>query len=347
MKISINDKIWINFVDVNFQSQIDSVASTLTFSSVFHSKNIEHLEAFKPLSFQSVKLYNDNNEVMFTGIMIGISFANTSSGTVVNCSCYSKTGVLNDCSIALDKFPLESFNRSLKDVIENYIKPFGLKFIIPEDSNISNLVNQKILKTSSEVGESFSDYFSRLAIQKNLLLSHDVNGNLTIVHLNKSNKVKGSFVTRDRDVAISSSINCQGMHSEVGVIKQHSKKEGGGITKSKINNPFISVYRPLVKKVNSNSETDLDTSNNAIIKREIQNIVVSVQAQGLRSNLNVGDFVEVMNMDVYIFNTCKMVIKSISLISNSSSSVTNLELVLPESLITTNTNNYVNIFKGK
>lgn len=328
MKIIVNDKNIIDFINVSVDSAVDQIANTFSFSSYFDSSNQTHKEVFKPMSYNKVKIFDSNDVLLLNGVMINFSFSSEPSASIVSVTGYSLTGILSDVSIPLSMFPLQSNNRSLKDVINRYIKPFGIKFIVPKE--LENVVNQKYTKTTSEVGEKLADYFIRLAIQKNLILTHDNNGNLTIVKLNDT--VKYRFVLEE-NVSMGYKIDTQGIHSEIGVIRQLNKKQGGGSIRETIKNPLITEYRPIVKKLSNSPDTNMGESKKAILAAEMDGIELTINKGDWIDTLRSGDTIEVLNPDCYLFDYTKFIIKSISGSSDSESSTMNLVCVLPEALI--------------
>lgn len=328
MKIIVNDKHIVDFISVSVNEAVDQIANTFSFSSFFDSQNETHLEIFKPYSYNKVKIYDSENNLMVNGVIINNSFSSSASVSAVNVSGYALTGVLSDVSIPLNMFPLQSDKRSLKEVIERYIKPFGIKFVVPAELN--EVVNSKFNKTTSEVGEKLADYFIRLAIQKNLILKNDVNGNLTILKLNDT--VKWRFVLEE-NIEMNYSIDTQNIHSEIGVIRQRTKKQGGGSLTETIKNPLITEYRPIVKKLSNSEDTNMNDTKKAILASEMDGIELTINKAEWIDTLRAGDTIEVLNPECFLFEYTKFIIKSISGSADSNSSVMSLSCVLPEALI--------------
>lgn len=328
MKIIVNDKYTVDFISVSVDTTVDELADTFSFTSFFDSSNEIHKEIFKPLSYNKVKIYDSVGSLMLNGVMINFAFGSNSETATVGVSGYALTGILGDVSIPLSMFPLQSNNRSLKEVIDRYIKPFGIKFVVPKELN--EVVNLKYTKTTSEVGEKLGDYFKRLAIQKNLILVNDLNGNLTIVKLNDI--VKYRF-TLEENLSMNYNVNTQGIHSEIGVIRQLNKKQGGGSLSETIKNPLISEYRPIVKKLSNSEDTNMNETKKAILASEMDGITLTINKGEWIDTLRSGDTIEVLNPDCYLFEYTKFIIKSISGSADLESSVMTLNCVLPEALI--------------
>lgn len=328
MKIVINDKHIVDFINVSVDESVDQMASTFSFSSYFDSSNETHKEIFKPYAYNKVKIYDSKGLLMVNGVIINNSYDSNANTSAVTLSGYSLSGVLSDVSIPLSMFPLQSDKRSLKEIIERYIKPYKIKFIVPSELNA--IVNSKFNKTTAEVGEKLADYFIRLAIQKNLILKNDADGNLTILKLN--NTVKWRFVLEE-NIQMNYSVNTQNIHSEIGVIRQRTKKQGGGSVTEIIKNPLITEYRPIVKKLSNSPDTDLNDTKKAILASEMDGIELKINKSEWIDTLRSGDTIEVLNPDCFLFEYTKFIIKSISGISDSSSSVMALTCVLPEALI--------------
>ena len=83
MKIVINDKHIVDFINVSVDESVDQIASTFSFTSFFDSSNEIHKEIFKPYSYNKVKIYDSDNVMMVNGVIINNSYDSNSSTSTV------------------------------------------------------------------------------------------------------------------------------------------------------------------------------------------------------------------------------------------------------------------------
>jgi prophage tail gpP-like protein len=139
MKLKINGNFFVFFNDVNIQRKFDSVASTFSFNARFNPDNPEHRDIFRPGQYQTIEIFDDNDILIFTGTVINTEFVSGPLPSLVKLSGYSLAGILEDCNIPVNAYPLESINRSLRDIVTRLLNIFGLGLVIQ---------NTQVLRTS-------------------------------------------------------------------------------------------------------------------------------------------------------------------------------------------------------
>ena len=132
MKIKINNKQFFFFNKFIIQRNLDSVASSFSFLANFNTENNDHKELFKPLSFQDIEIFDNEDKLLLTGTLVNFNFNSTSKPHLVKVSGYSKAGVLEDSNIPHSAYPLESINRSLEDISTRLLNIFGINLIIDD-----------------------------------------------------------------------------------------------------------------------------------------------------------------------------------------------------------------------
>jgi len=119
----------IQYNDLQMSLRYDSIASTFSFSVYYDPTNEKQKQLFRPLSFNSCKIYYkhaDNTiETLVTGMLVRHQFKTSEVKQWVVISGYSITGVLENSSIA--DFPIQFDNLSLKEIAEKVCKPFGFQ----------------------------------------------------------------------------------------------------------------------------------------------------------------------------------------------------------------------------
>lgn len=334
MKIKINGLYYLHFNDVVLASSLDSVASTFAFTAKYDPANAQHRELFKPLSFHKVEMFDDDDKLLFTGEIVNNGFKSSAVPELVTLSGYSFGGVLEDCTIPYGAYPLESLDRSLKEIAERLLKYFGLKLIIYD--NVKAECNQIYTKSVAELSGSVKDYLARLASQRNVVLSHDTTGNVILYRPDAKALPKG-FFTKENTLNMGFEIMGQGMHSTLTTIRQPSKKDAGvfaagnnGLTATDtITNPLVKKYRPHVDVLSSGSETDTSKGVRNTLASELKNIKLGFELNRWE-DIGIGDVVEVQNDECYINKRTRFMVESTSRAENTQAKTQVFTLVLPE-----------------
>ena len=348
MKIKLNGFYYLNFTDFSYDQSLDSVASSFSLACRFDNEN---RSLFKPLSFPKVEFFNDEEKLFFTGIIIDYNFKSNSETNLIQLSGYSIPGVLEDCNVPYSSYPLESNNMNLKEIIEKFIKPFNIKLIV--DSSAKNEALKNYAKTSAAPEDSLKDYFSKLAAQRNLILSHKENGDLFLFKADP--KATPVFLfNKENTIEMSLSVSGQNMHSEITLLRQpkpkktEKKKEPKpdaeeyedelGYTHKKdpstppkpkskkikekpqyfdtVKNPLVEIFRPTVKMLTEGEDFDTKNAAKNQLSDELKNIKVSIKIEGWK-DIFPGQIIEVQNEEIYFEERVKLIIENIKKSENS------------------------------
>lgn len=357
MKVKINGLFLDHFTALKISRSLDSIASTFSLAVRFNPENDTHKELFKPLQYLPIEIYSDSNELMFTGTILNHSFQSDNLFNLVQISGYSKCGILEDVTIPPSMYPLESNNKSLKEIADSLCGAYGIDviYLLDSDSDINGdfnknvgtkinaykepkkkrkqttnpEVNRTFKKTTASATDSVKSYISKLTSQRNILLSHNNSGDVVMFKPNVNSKPKYYF-SKDNTIKMSSSWNGQGMHSEINVVRQPSAENAGVSTADKIKNPLIGKYRPTTKVLSSGEDTDTSKAANNELSAELQNIKLTIELQGLFEDILPGDLINVHNHEIYSFAYSRWIVSSIDLTIDEKSTTTSLDLVLPE-----------------
>lgn len=330
MEVKIGKDFYTDFKELSFSSSLDSVGSTFSFQSYFNTDSLDHKKAFKPLSFHPVVIYNDKKEIILNGILLNTTADSQKNPGLVSCTGYSKCAIINDVNIPLNRYPLESRNLTLKQLAEKYVTDFGVKVVVSKGAEAK--ANEKIAKAVADPNDTIKGFLQEIAILKNIVLSHDNNGD--IVLLNIDNKTPAKFKFDDKNTSkMTLSVNGQNMHSEISSIKQPNKRKknkGSTLTDTLKNTLVQNYYKPKVKKVSAGEDSDVKTAVKGFYMDELENISISIELDSFNQDISVGDFIEVVNPEIFIFKPAKLLIKSTSVSENETSDFMALTCVLPE-----------------
>lgn len=327
MKLKINGKFYDFFTDITVNYSLDSVASVFSFKSRFDPDNADHRAVFKPLSYNKVEIFDNEDSLLLTGVIVNTALGSDSKRELQSLSGYSKAGILEDCTIPVSSYPLEKVNVSLRDLIQLVIADFDLSFTV--DQNVSSDMDILYPKTVAQPTETVKSYIAKLASQRNIIIGHNEKGNLRFFRPNQQSAPK-LFLTASNTLKMSLDVSGQSFHSEISVIRQPSKDNTSLTPVDTISNPLVKIRRSLVKVLSSGSETETKKASDNALAGELKNIGISVTLNRVEK-VYVGDLIEIQNPEIYLYNRTKLIIASISVKETQNSEEMILNLVLPES----------------
>ena len=155
----------------------------MKFNSIADSFSFSGQKDFLPdiLSYADCEILDENDQVIITGTIVNQNFELDSNPTLISVSGYSKPGVLEDCTIPISLYPLQSDNLSLKQIADKVLQPFGVKY--KYTANITTEFNKKFKKTNAEPSQQIKGYLNQLASQRGIILTHNAKGELLFTKL--------------------------------------------------------------------------------------------------------------------------------------------------------------------
>lgn len=355
MRIVIDKKNCEYFTSGTITLKLDSIASTFEFSTRFAAQDKEHQELFKPLQYKDVEIYNSSDSLIFTGTILNHRFRSNKGRELVIISGYSKCGILEDVTVPVSAYPLESTNSSLMDIAKRLCGLYGINVVISEQgkSITDSSVKVKKLKTPktrvksdfeslkaksklvfgrthASATESIKDYLSKLAGQKNIILSHNEKGEVLLFQPDLLQLPK-YFFTKGNTLTMSMDVNGQAMHSEINIIRQPSDENEGGSITDRVRNTLVAKYRPTTKILTSGEDGETKDAGKNELAGELKSICATVELQGLFDEIYPGEIVNVHNHYLYCYAYNRFMVDSITMKFDEKSDTTTLNLVPPES----------------
>jgi prophage tail gpP-like protein len=334
MILKINDRIRnrqvSNFNNVSVSLKFDASASTFSFSYYFNPQNPEHKELMCIGHYHECTVEFEN-ELLITGNVLSEGFSDEPQIQMVALSGYSKSGVIEDCQISPDHYPLQSDGLSLKDIANKLLRPFGITAVV--DSLVSSEMNEVFETTEAKETQSIKSYLSELAAQKNVILSNDNKGNLVFTKA-KTKQTPIAVFDQNNRKALSTklSFNGQGMHSHITVLKEADEGNAGEET---IRNPYVisSVFRPKVIKQSSGDDVDTSKAVRAALASELKNLKLTLTLDSWTIDgkiIRPNNLITVENENVYLYKRANWFIESVDLTGNNKQQTAVLNCVLPE-----------------
>lgn len=330
ISIKINNKSFTFFETYQIDLRFNAISSSFSFSALFEPDNQTHRSLFKPLSFNLIEIFESGNLIL-TGYVVNNTFSDSSKPEKTSFSGYSKTGLLEDCTIPQSIYPIQFENLSLIEIARKLCDPFGISVIV--DPIVQSEVDTVFASESAKETDTIKKYLASLCNQKNLVLSHNSRGNLLITRIKADVLPVQFFNSTSANTEMNLTTNGQGMFSESLVMKQ-----AGIITDNAgeelINNPFITRFRSSTTIQSSGTDNDTKFAAENILSKQLQNIKLTIQTDDIKfdnGNLLKPNMVITVQSDkLFLFKRTKFFIESVNLTGNKDSDTASLTCVIPE-----------------
>jgi len=259
---------------------------------------------------------------------------------------YSLAGVLEDCDIPPDFYPLEFDGLTLKEIAKKMIAPWPeIGLVI--DPLVADKMNEPFETTTAGAQQSPKAFLQELATQKNIIMSHDEKGRLVFTRARTGKKPILNFVDGGIPFTRMELVyNGQPMHSHITVLKD-ADPDGGNTGEVTLRNPFVPfVYRPKVIKQTSGKDTDTEDAARQALAAELKNVRLEIDTDRWLIDKMVvrpDNIITVKNPKTYLFNKSSWFIESVKFKGNQESTIATLSCVVPEVY---NANTPVYLWKG-
>ena len=326
------------FNEFSFNPSYDSVASTFGFSAYFNPNNPEHKEVFCVSHFHDVTIFDDDVQILH-GVIVNQIFEHSSTVSLLKCTGYSLPGVIENCEIPPSIYPLQSDGLSLTNIAQKLIKPFeknyGLKMFV--DPSVAEKMNKSFKSVTASPTQKIKDYLTSLASQKNIVMSHDIDGRLLFTEANTKQLPFWEIdLTKPTPNGFSYSMayNGENIHSHITVQKQ-SSIDGGNAGEFTIRNPYVigTVYRP--KVINQTSGDDIDSSLAARreLGNELRNINLTIKIDRWTIDgkmIMPNSIISIYAPQLYIYHKCNWFVESVNYTGDTDKKECEIHCVLPE-----------------
>lgn len=348
----------------------NSLTSTISFSALFNPFSQSDKETFLPGAFRFVQVEH-NGKVMFKGILTSIVFRRASTISLVECSGYSMTGALERVTAAKQSYPLEFSNLNLIQIIKKLIDPFGLKVIFADlvfsDENLFKDANTPYVNATLKEDEKIAPFLTKLASQKNIVLSHDMNGNIIMTRGNGKQTPIAHFSESMPNVEFSLKFDGQDLHDTINVQQQSGISGtagdntivnpyviGGGQINAPIlvlTNPysratFLPKARPITVMQTAGNENSTPLTARAVLGEELRATGVTIEMQGWDVNGTVitpNNVISIISPFLYLYQKTGLFVEAVTYEMDTKKTTCKIDAVVKEVY---NNIPVVNIFTG-
>lgn len=330
MILKVNGERFEFFDDFTLKVTYDSIASGFSIGLNFNPNNPKHREIMRVGAYPIATIIH-NDQTILTGYIANYKFYSESEPKAARIGGYSLTGILEDCQVPTDIYPLQTEGLTLTQIAEKLVEPFGLTV------NVDGWVVEDMSKpydfSSVEVTQSIKDYLSELASQRNIVLSHTVFGSLLFTRALIENQIPVlSFDGSIPQTKMSLTFDGQKMHSSITVLKD-AQPDGGNSCQDNINNPYIEINKTSVTEQTSGDDNDTFSAARRALAKELKNIKLEIETDRWEIDgklLMPNNLIEVKNPDVYLYNNTKWFIESVDFKGTTQGLTATLHCVLPE-----------------
>lgn len=338
MNLKINHRIKNGVVNVLYFNKFkvrlvfDSIASTFSFGFLFNEKNREQAEMACVSHYHEAILQHDG-ETLITGILLNQGFSESAVAEYSEFGGYSHPGVLEDCSIPPDLYPLQTDGLSLADIANKLAARFHIKCVI--DPSVSKEMNKVISKSTAEPTQTVKDYLAELCKQRYVVMTHNEKGDLFFTKAKTDLQPIIDFSDGVIGTNIKMNFNGQGLHSHITVMKQASSS-GGNAGEFTIKNPYVPVakiFRPKVIILSSGDDITIEEAAKQALAAELKNITFSIKTDRWKVDgkiIRPNNVVTIYSPKNFIYKKIKVFIESIDYDGDNESMTAELNCVLPE-----------------
>ena len=328
----------------------NSIASAFTFDYRFDPNDPIHRDIFIPGKYYPCTVEH-NGELLVTGTMLSDVKTFSQVPELATLAGYSKTGVLQDCKIPPSLYPLQTDGLSLKQIAEKIIKAFDIKLVVENQKaniayyrDVDEILNEAIQTSTAYVSQSIQEYLTEIAIQKNILLTHNEKGNLVFTRAKTNIDPIMEFNGDMPGTKISLSFDGQGMHSHITVQKQ-ADSDGGNAGEFTIINPYVESYRPDVIIQTSGSDVDTELVARSALAAELSKIRLTVQTDRWEIDgkiIRPNNTISVVAPHLGLFERRNWFIESVNFVGDQTKTIATINAVVLEAYNNQNPKKYFN-----
>lgn len=333
MKLQVGNQVFDFFNNLKVTLKYASVGSTFSFSGLFKPENRDNRGLFKPLTYPIVKILDQDNKRLITGRVTSNGFQDSSVKALSQINGYSLPGVLEDCPIPPTLYPLQHDGKSLKEITESIIQPFGLNLVISR--SVQDLANEVYPKTTADEKQTIKSYLDELASQKNIVISHTDGGSLLFTKARTNVGPIATFLGGIPEVKMLLTVDGRRMHNEITVQKQVDLDDDNAGEET-INNPFVSIFRPTIKTQNSGNDIDTALAARNALSSELRAIVLNIEVDRWTWNadgkvtMKPNNIILVHNHHIHLYQFTRFFVESIVFTGSPDSEKATLTCVIPE-----------------
>ena len=289
MIIKVNGESVQGFTRYSIDLRFNAVASSFSFMA--KQDVLDYI-----LEYPVCEIIDEKQGLLLTGRILAPDLKSSPAPELTQLSGYSKTGVLEDCTVPLELYPLQTDNLSLAQITDKLLAPFDLDYTFSTFARYEMDLPYK--KVTAKPEEKIKQYLNKLASERGLILSNNEKGELLYSKLSAEfiEPVEVFEVGRFGVKTMRLRTNAQAMHSEITIMRQASS-DNPDAGEFVIQNPYVKAYRPITKISNSGDLFNAERAARYELSNEISNIKLSFDTTKF---VKPGSLIKVRNPEIRI-----------------------------------------------
>lgn len=367
MQLKISNRIISKYSSIAVSLRYDSVASSCSASVYFDPANSDDRKLFIPGNNLPFQLLN-GNEVLITGVLLNNKFKSAPTKQLASIGGYSKAGVLDDCQNPTTNYPLQFDGLSLEQIAKKLVTPFGLTVtvaqVVQSDATMVYSYSQQM-----QPDDTVKGFLTKLAIQKNIILSHDTLGNLLLTRADTKQAPFYDFNDGMPATDISLDYDGQQLHSPITALGQ-AQIGTSNSSEDTIINPYVQThldfmenarlntigsptiaygtgFRPKVSVQTSGNDNDTKLTARQLLSQELKSAIrltINIDRWTLNNKLvRPNSIITVTSPENFLYQKSRWFVESVDFRGNEKAQTAVLNCVLPECY---NNDTVVNVFTG-
>lgn len=339
--LSIQQKRFRFWTNVSLVQSIDS-QSIVDFEAPFEPDFADHRSTFRPFTFHDVTAEIGGLRA-FTGTMVTATPQFSPNGRTMQVSCYSKGGVLGDCTAPASAYPLEWNGAALPVIAKKVAGLFGIGVEFSGDAGPA------FKKVRLQPGQKCMDFLADLASHRMLTIGSKPDGTLLFTREADTPGVPVASLSEGVSpvISIKPFFSPQDYYSHVTgispVVIDDSLANIIGTTKSggakfTVKNTHIdTVLRPFTFNARDSDDPNVKSATETKAGRMFGNAAVYEIEVGTwrdqSGNLwEHGKYVSLLAPSAMVYSRFTFLIRSVQFDKDSSSEKATLTLIMPGSL---------------
>lgn len=318
---------------VRITRSIDAM-DIIEFSAPFESEAPGFRETFRPFSFKNM-VVTVGGDPLFTGTMIAVNPVLENASKTLSIGGYSLPGVLNDCTPPASMFgkqgsKLQTDDQGLREIATTLAAPFGIsvEFLADQGSTFE--------RVAIEPGKKILPYLTKLAQQRNLIISSSSRGKLIFLQSSDGGQPVAKLQQGSAPVlSVTPFFSPQEYYSHITGIEPVFLGFGG--SQFPVKNPhLLGIVRPFTFNIPDTLDADIEQAVEAKVGRMFGNMAsYSVSVATWRDpsgNLwEPNTSITLLAPDAMIYTSYEFIIRSIEFSKDSATETATLNLMIPGS----------------
>ena len=297
-----------------------------------YDKEFEDLASvITPFGFKPCELFY-NDVLMFKGSLLTPDPELTNEAGEITLQGYPLCGVLNDCMIPPTKYPLQCKGINMKGIADAACEPYSIPVIFEGD------IGPNFTEVSIEPTDKILDFLTRLAKQRNLLITNNEKGQLVFFNAKPEKPMLTLVEGEPPLISIKGKFAAQGFYSHITGFGK-TEEEYPSIAYTVENKYLIGkgvIRHHTVTIEDSENMSDLENATKAYAGRMFADCVTYEAVLEHHVNANNEVFQKGMNVCIaaptaMILNETTFIARNIKLARTIEGKTAELSLVLPGS----------------